>query len=96
MATKTELAHSIEHASRSLAVARELLATARVTAEASARALAEQHVRTEVAHLARLLEDARDPSVVSSAKLEGAALELDRGLSSLDHEDRAARNRVSR
>jgi hypothetical protein len=90
------LAHSIEHASRSLAIARELLSTARVTSAASSRALAEQHVRTEVAHVARLLEDARDPTLVSPAKLEGAALELDRGLSSLDHEDRAVRNQAHR
>jgi hypothetical protein len=90
------LAHSIEHASRSLAVARELVSTARVTSAASARALAEQRVRTDIAHVARLLEDARDPTLVSPARLEGAVLELDRGLSSLDHEDRVARNHASR
>jgi hypothetical protein len=89
------LAQSIEHASRSLAVARELVSTARITSAASVRALAEQRVRAEIAHVARLLEDARDPALVSPAKLEGAAVELDRGLSSLDHEDRVARNHAS-
>jgi hypothetical protein len=86
------LAHAIEHASRSLAIARDLLATVPAEGEAPARELAEQRVRSRVAVLARLLEDARDPKEVSPGRLEGAAFELDRGLTELDREDRCARH----
>ena len=86
MKTATEddqrrLVGAIDHASHSLAIARESLGPA--TLRASPGGAAESRVRAEVGRVARLLEEAREPGRIAPETIEGAAHVLDRELSLL-------------
>jgi hypothetical protein len=72
----TKLVDAIDHASHSLAAAREsLVVDCAPPAQARARA--------EIGHVARLLEEAREPGRIAPETIMGAALALDRELSLL-------------
>jgi hypothetical protein len=75
-----ELVGAIDHASRSLAVARESLPADRATLGASAGGAVQARVRAEVGRVARLLDEAREPGRVAPAAIERAAAALDREL----------------
>jgi hypothetical protein len=83
MKTATEddqrrLVGAIDHASHSLAIARESLGP-----ESAPGGAAESRVRAEVGRVARLLEEAREPGRIAPETIEGAAHVLDRELSLL-------------
>jgi hypothetical protein len=88
MKTATEddqrrLVGAIDHASHSLAIARESLGPDSATLRASPGGAAESRVRAEVGRVARLLEEAREPGRIAPETIEGAAHVLDRELSLL-------------
>ena len=83
------LVEAIDHASHSLAVARESLgANSAALADVPGRP-AESRVRAEVGRVARLLEEAREPGQVTPETIEGAAHALDCDLDLLAGRTRA-------
>jgi|HubBroStandDraft_6_1064221.scaffolds.fasta_scaffold140202_3 hypothetical protein len=75
-----KLVGAIDHASRSLAVARESLPADRASLDASPRGAVQARVRAEVGRVAGLLDQAREPGRVAPEAIERAADALDREL----------------
>jgi hypothetical protein len=71
----TKLVDAIDHASHSLAAARESLG---IRSAFPAPAPAQARARTEIGRVARLLEEAREPGRIAPDAIEGAAHALDR------------------
>ncbi len=75
-----KLVGAIDHASHSLAQARESLRDDATTVVRPPAGPVQAHARAEVAHVARLLDEAREPGRVSPETIEGAAEALDHDL----------------
>ncbi len=75
-----KLVGAIDHASRSLAVARESLPADRAIPGAARGGPVQSRVRAEVGRVAGLLEEAREPGRVAPEAIERAAEALDREL----------------
>ena len=84
-----KLVGAIDHASHSLAHARESLREDSPTIGTGRGAPLQVRARAEVAHVARLLDEAREPGRVSADAIEGAAHALDRELVLLADRHRA-------
>jgi len=78
------LTAAIEHAARSLALAREILSTDDPPRVPHAREEAKARVRTEITHVTRLLENTSEPTETSFAALNRAARQLDDEAANLD------------
>ncbi len=85
-----ELVGAIEHASHSLAQARESLRDDATTVVRPPAGPVQTHARAEVANLARLLDEAREPGRVSAETIEGAAEALDQHLGLMEKRAGAA------
>jgi hypothetical protein len=80
----TKLVDALDHASHSLAAARESLGVVDSTTVAHPRSGPTQaRARAEIGHVARLLEEAREPGRIAPETIDGAAHALDRELSLL-------------
>jgi hypothetical protein len=75
-----KLVGAIDHASHSLAQARESLRDDATTVVRPPAGPLQARARAEVAHVARLLDEAREPGRVSPETIEGAATALDQDL----------------
>ncbi len=73
----TKLVDAIDHASHSLAAARESLGIGSASTVPSP-ARPQTRARAEIGHVARLLEEAREPGRIAPEAIEGAAIALDR------------------
>jgi hypothetical protein len=80
----TSLTAAIEHAARSLALAREVLSTDDPPVVPHARREAKERVREEIKHVARLLESTSEPTESSFEALNRAARQLDEETAMLD------------
>jgi hypothetical protein len=78
------LTAAIEHAARSLALAREILSIDDPPHVPHAREDAKARVRAEIKRVARLLESTCEPTESSFAALNRAARQLDEEAASLD------------
>ena len=82
-----KLVGAIDHASHSLAIARESLPPANAAAAPDATTATptpvQARLRAEVGHVARLLEEAREPGRIPPDTIDGAAHALDRELGRL-------------
>ena len=83
------LVEAIDHASHSLAVARESLRTDSAALGGASGGPAQSRARAEVGRVARLLEEAREPGRVTPEPIEGAANALDHDLDLLSGRARA-------
>jgi hypothetical protein len=81
----TLLTAAIEHAARSLALAREVLSTDDPPEAPPSRRDAKDRVREEIKHVARLLESTSEPTETCFEALNRAARQLDEERASLDH-----------
>ena len=86
-----KLVGALDHASHSLAHARESLREDSTTVVSGSGGPVQVRARAEVARVARLLDQAREPGRVSADTIEGAAHALDRELVLLADRDRAGR-----
>lgn len=77
---QAKLVGAIDHASHSLAQAREALRDDSTTVLHPRPGPVQSRARAEVAHVARLLDEAREPGHVSPETIEGAAQALDQDL----------------
>ena len=75
-----KLVGAIDHASHSLAHARESLREDSTTVVSGSGGPVQVRARAEVARVARLLDEAREPGRVAAEAIEGAAYALDREL----------------
>jgi hypothetical protein len=75
-----KLVGAIDHASHSLAQARESLRDDSTTLVPTPAGPVQAHARADVARVARLLDEAREPGRVSPESIEGAAQALDQDL----------------
>ncbi|HEX3770803.1 MAG TPA: hypothetical protein VHV30_08065 [Polyangiaceae bacterium] len=78
------LTSAIEHAARSLALAREVLSTSDPPSVPPAREAAKERVREEIKHVARLLESTSEPTETCFDALNRAARQLDEETATLD------------
>jgi hypothetical protein len=84
-----KLVGAIDHASHSLAHARESLREDSTTVVSGSGGPVQVRARAEVARVARLLDEAREPGRVAAEAIEGAAHALDRELVLLADRHRA-------
>jgi hypothetical protein len=80
---RVKLVDAIDHASHSLAAARESLGVGSPSIPPSPGEPAQARARAEVWRVAHLLEEAREPGRISPDAIEGAAHALDRELALL-------------
>jgi hypothetical protein len=79
----TKLVDAIDHAAHSLAAARESLGVDTASIARPRTGPAQVRARAEIGHVARLLEQAREPGRITPETIEGAAHALDRELALL-------------
>jgi hypothetical protein len=89
-----KLVGAIDHASHSLAQARESLRSDSTSVAPQPGSDAQARARAEVARVARLLDEAREPGRVTPESIDGAAQALDRELGAIAdrrHAERASK-----